>query len=545
MAATLAIRNARLWTADDGHPWARSLVIRDGVIDAIDDEALVRRADRVIDAGGRTITPGLIDTHTHFVMGGESLGHLDLSPVRSRPEFEAAIARRHGEMTDEERRSGPRSTDAASRMRWLRAFGWSQENWGGEMPDKSWLSAAGTRPVVAYRMDSHVCLVNDAVLEQCDLDRSIDGGRVERDSRGEPTGLMIEAAAWSIVNPVVPPSSVESKRAALRRAREHALSLGLTTVGSMEYERDVREVYEPIRDELSVRVRLTLLDRTPPIDFSFAESFKNDDRLAVIGFKTFIDGTLGSRTARMLADYADEPGNRGMWCEFAASAELDAWIDEVVRRGFQPSMHAIGDAAARRALDAIDSLTHARGDARGCDSAADRRGVASRPRIEHAQTLHTDDIRRFRNVIASMQPFHRADDGRYARRRLGEARMPGFFAFRSLKRAGAILAFGSDWPIVSLDPLLGIRAAVTGLLNDGKTLMHEETLSTQEAMLAYTLDAAHALGFDDQVGSIDVSKRADLAVFDRDPFAADWRDGAPRIQATLSGGVVRFDSPGS
>jgi predicted amidohydrolase YtcJ len=542
MAATLAIRNARLWTAVPGRPWARSLVIRDGVIDVIDDESAVGRADRVIDAGGRTITSGLIDTHTHFIMGGESLGHLDLSRIRSRAEFEAAIASRHGEMTEEERRPDMRSMHAAPGTRWLRAFGWSQENWGGEMPDKSWLSAAGTRPVVAYRMDSHVCLVNDAVLEQCDLDRPIDGGRVERGSRGEPTGLMVEAAAWSIVNPIMPPSTLEAKRAALRRAQKHALSLGLTTIGSMEYERDVRDVYEPIRDELSVRMRLTLLDRTPPIDFSFAESFENDDRLAVIGFKSFIDGTLGSRTARMLDDYADEPGNRGMWCELAASGGLDAWIAEVARRGFQPSMHAIGDAAARLALGAIDSLTHAHDGGRGNASPMDRRGVASRPRIEHAQTLHPDDIPRFRRVIASMQPYHRADDGVYARRRLGDARMPGFFAFRSLKRAGAILAFGSDWPIVSLDPLLGIRAAVTGLLSDGRVLMSEETIPIEETFRGYTIDAAHALGFDDQVGSIAVGKRADLTVFNRDPLAADWSVDTPRIEATLSGGVVRFDS---
>ena len=523
MADELAITNARIWTADPARPRARCLTVRDGVITSIDDEPRAESARRRLDARGRAMTPGLIDTHVHLLMAGESLGQLDLSGVRSRRQFEQALARRHAAMLESEQADGvPHGT------RWLRAHGWSQENWGGALPDKSWLAAAGDRPVVAYRMDSHVCLVNSAVLSRCDVSRDPEGGRIQRDARGEPTGLMLEAAAWQLVNPVIPPLSATEKQAALLAAMHHAHALGLTTVGSMEYQREIEAAYLPQRDHLTLRVRLTLLDRDWPLDFTFGESFAHDDRLAVIGYKSFVDGTLGSRTARMLEAYDDAPDHRGLWCELAASGDLDAWVREVARRRFQPSMHAIGDAAARRALDAVEAA--------GAPTAT----AAVRPRIEHAQTLHVHDVPRFARlgVIASMQPLHKADDGRYARRRLGEARMVGFFAFRQLRRAGARLAFGSDWPIVTCDPVAGIRAAVTGLTLDETPVRTEENLTIDEALRAYTIDAAAALRFEDRIGSIEVNKLADLTMFDHDPFTADWMKQPPRVAMTVVGGRV-------
>lgn len=531
MRDDLALLNARIWTADPARPWARCVTASSGEITSIDDAARAAGAARVIDAQGCTVTPGLIDTHVHLLMAGESLGQLDLSGVGSRAEFEAAIARRHEQMLMEERSGLPFAGPSGrfnSGMRWLRAHGWSQENWGGLQPDKSWLSAVGDRPVVAYRMDSHVCLVNDAVLRRCDLSRDPAGGRIDRDQRGEPTGLMLEAAAWQLVNPLIPPLSDGEKQAALRDAQRHAHALGLTTVGSMEYQREIEVAYLPQRSDLTLRVRLTLLDRDWPVDFTFGEQFVSDDRLAVIGYKSFLDGTLGSRTARMLEDYADAPGSRGLWCELAASGQLDAWLREVVRRGFQPSMHAIGDAAARRALDAIEAA----GGKPGVDVA--------RPRLEHAQTLHDVDLPRFAalGAIASMQPLHKADDGRYAARRLGPGRMRGFFAFRRLLESGARLAFGSDWPIVTCDPMAGIRAAVTGLTLDGVPVCPDENLTVEEALRAYTLGAAFALRFEDRVGSVEVGKLADLTMLDRDPFTLDWLQETPRVVMTVAGGQI-------
>jgi len=510
---SLGIVNASIWTADPDRPRAGSLSIEDGVVTSLDEDARARACDRIIDVGGGVVAPGLIDAHTHFLMGGESLAQLDLSGVASREAFEAAIHRRHAELPP---------------GAWLRAHGWSQEHWGGGMPDKSWLRAAADRPVVAYRMDSHACLVNDPVLALCDLTATFEDGRIERDAADEPTGMMYEAAAWRLVNPVIPEASIEAQREAVLRAQEHALSLGVTTVGAMEYGRDVQHVFAPLRDRLDIRIRVTLLDRETPVDFSFGESFASDDALAVIGYKTFLDGTFGSGTARMLEPWSDDPDSRGMWCELAATGELDEWIAEVARRGFQPSLHAIGDAASRRALDAIDLI--------------DEVSSSVRPRIEHAQQLDPADIPRFRGCIASMQPLHKAEDAPYARKRVGDARLAGFYAFRRLKEAGAILAFGSDWPIVTVDPIPGIRAAVTGLSIEGEPFATDQNVSVEETLRAYTIDAAFALRFEERVGSIARGKLGDLVIFDRDPFTADWASAPPRIATTIAGGRVVHDA---
>jgi predicted amidohydrolase YtcJ len=187
-------------------------------------------------------------------------------------------------------------------------------------------------------------------------------------------------------------------------------------------------------------------------------------------------------------------------------------------------MHAIGDEAARMALDVIDEIE-----------------VACRPRIEHAQQLHPSDIPRFRGRIASMQPLHKADDCRYVRKRMGDERLAGTFAFQSLSDAGAILAFGSDWPVVSCDPLQGMRAAITGLTFDEKPFGVEQNLSVEQTLRAYTQGAAFALGVED-AGILKIGAVGDLVILDRDPFSADWRNAPPEVSATIAGGQIVYDA---
>jgi predicted amidohydrolase YtcJ len=513
VAGTVSFHGARIWTGNPRRPWASSIRIVDGVVAGLDGPP----RPGSIDARGRVILPGIIDAHTHFLMGGLSLGELDLSGVRSREAFEKSIEERHAILPQGE---------------WLIARGWQSENWSPPVdPDRSWLRAAGDRPTVCYRMDHHAAVVNDAVLSKCDLSHEPPGGRIARDPHTrEATGLMVESAAWRLVNPLIPEPPDERKRAALLAAAQHAHAFGLTTVGSMEYSRDVREVFAPLRDGLSMRVRVTLLDRDWPPDFSFGESFECDDRLAVIGCKAFIDGTLGSRTARMLEDYDDDPGNRGMFVERAAEDRLNEWAVAVATHGLQPAMHAIGDEAARAALDAIDAVEAACPD------------VGVRPRVEHAQQIALADIGRFRGRIASMQPLHRADDCRYARRRVGARRIGGTFAFRRLAEAGAILAFGSDWPVVTCDPIAGIRAAVTALTLDGRPFEPDQALTVEEALTACTRNAAYALRCEERIGSLEPGKCGDLVMLDRDPFEADWVNAPPRVQMTVAGGRVVYDA---
>jgi predicted amidohydrolase YtcJ len=265
-----------------------------------------------------------------------------------------------------------------------------------------------------------------------------------------------------------------------------------------------------------------------PIKVDHLREFAGDDRLWIRGCKTFIDGTLGSRTARMLAPYEDDPGNRGMFVELAAAGRLHEWIRAVAAAGRSPSMHAIGDEAVRCALDAIDALDN-------------QQRARVQPRIEHAQHVDPADVARCAERIVSMQPLHKADDARSMRVRIGEQRARWAFAFRSLRDAGALLAFGSDWPVVSCDPLAGIRAAVTGLTLDGDAFNVCENITVEAALLAYTRDAARCIGLAD-AGMLREGMLGDCVLLDGDPFTADWRMRPPRVIMTIVGGTVVFDA---
>ena len=519
LPARIRLDGARFWTADAARPWARSVTLDGGRIESVDAPADGRTPTITLPAGW-VVTPGLIDGHLHLSLGAQTLAQLDLSGVRSRAEFEARVAERA-------------RTLAAGR--WLRAFGWHEADWGGERPTKEWLRGAGDVPCVAYRMDQHACVVNGPVLGMIAGEPCPAGGEVVRDASGAPTGLLLEQAAWRLVNPRLPEPPAEDRRDALLAAMRHCNAFGITAVGSMEYERDLREVHSHLRahrrDDCTVRVLATILDRDWPVDLAWGRGFEGDDLLAIVGWKSFIDGTLGSRTARMLEPYADGDGGRGLLVEFAehdarhGTHRLRDWARAVLDAGFSPSVHAIGDEALRVALDAI--------------AAQDGGRVG---RYEHCQTVADADLPRMRGRVASMQPLHKADDARIAPARLGASRMRGFFRFRDLVRAGARLAFGSDWPIVSCDPRLGIRAAVTARDLDGRTCMADQALSVEECLHAYTAGAADALRAP-HLGRLAPGCAADLCAFADDPFTCDWEHALPGVAATVLAGRVVHGSP--
>jgi hypothetical protein len=291
----------------------------------------------------------------------------------------------------------------------------------------------------------------------------------------------------------------------------------------MEYLRDIEAVYLPGRETLSLRVHATVLDRDWPLGAPPALPAEASAFFRIVGLKSFADGTLGSRTAWMLEPYADAPHTSGLAMEHALRGELRDWMDAVQQLGLSPSVHAIGDRAARVLLDAFDACAD-----------------APAPRFEHAQTLHPDDIPRLAGRFASMQPLHKADDARLALARLGPARLARFFAFRALLAHGARLAFGSDWPIVSPDPLLGVRAAVTGLDLDGRPFATEHSIGVHEALVAYTRTAAEMLALPG--GMLREGRAADLVVLDRSPFEVDWSRELPKVEATIVDGRGAFGS---
>lgn len=530
-----------------GAALAGSIDLVGGLVSAVDRPASDRTSleGEVLDLRGTVAIPGLIDCHLHALMGGLALGQLDLSSANSREAFESAVVARLPGLAPDE---------------WLEARGWSERNWPGhQLPDRSWLCACGSRPAVCWRSDLHACVVNDALLELLGAHALPDppGGRILREENGRPTGILLEAAAWTLVRPRIPAPSLMQRRQALGDAQRLLLSLGVTTIMSMEHAADLAQVITPGRAALAPRMSITLLDREWPLEsteaWRLAHSFTSDDRLSLLGFKAFIDGTLGSRTARLLDDYTDDLGNRGVLVELAQRGLLAQWIATVHAAGLSPSMHAIGDEAFRVALEAIEAVecgaASRAGDRAAEDTANSGQARRAHARIEHAQTIHPEDLPRASGRSLSMQPLHRADDGRYAEQRLGAARMDRFFPFRSLLAAGALLGFGSDWPVVSPDPMLGMWAAITGRTLDGTRVREQERLTPHEALAAYTSGAAALLGLDRASaprGVLRAGALADIVVLDSDPLDFDWdrspRPSTPRVLATIVGGRLVWSS---
>lgn len=444
-------------------------------------------------------------------MGGLSLRRLDLSSARGRDDFDRLIQERCAQLPQGQ---------------WLEAFGWNDANWPSGKPDHSWLRTAGDRPAIAWRCDQHVALVNHAVMRLLDLHGDPPGGTIARDTTGSPTGLLIEQAAWKLLIPRIPVANLAQRQQASAEACEHLLSLGVTAAGAMEYLDDIETVLAPARDmrALRVRVRATVLDRERPLPFARANAIRSDDVLSIIGFKSFADGTLGSSTAAMIDPYSDATGS-GSLMEHALADQLTPWMREVIAEGYSPAVHAIGDRGLSEVLRSA--------------MAVDATRIV---RFEHAQTVDPDSLAQFKGRFVSMQPFHKVTDAPLAAARLGAHRQNRVFQFREFLRHGARLAFGSDWPIVTANPLEGMRAAITGIAIDGQIYGANQNLTAHEAITAYTNGAADALGDWKTAGRINQGCLADFVVLDRNPLTCDWASEAPRVMMTIVGGEVRYEA---
>ncbi len=521
----------RVWTGDSANPWAGAVAVRGDTIAAVGDSAklseMVGPGTRVIANGKAMVVPGFMDAHAHFLRGGFQLTSVDLRDAASPQEFVARIKSFAAKMPPGE---------------WILGGTWDHENWpGSPLPDRSWIdSVTPNNPVFVDRLDGHMALANSAALQKAGMTRStreIPGGAIVRRADGEPTGVLKDEAQGPVLA-VIPTPSESRSDAALARAMDWAASKGVTAVADVDvpwYEvAALRRAHATGKLTTRVSVYVPLRDWRRMTDTVRARGV-GDDRLRVAGVKGYVDGSLGSTTALFYRPYNDAPRTSGLFV--TPEDSLRVWIGGADSAGLQVVVHAIGERANGVLLDIFDSVAKAHG-------SRDRRF-----RVEHAQHLRRGDIARLAKsgVIASMQPYHAIDDGRWAQKRIGPERIKTTYAFRSLLDRGAHLAFGSDWTVAPIDPLLGIYAAVTRRTLDGKNptgWVPQEKITVEEALRAYTAGNAYGVFADRTRGKLAPGYQADLAVLDNDltavPPEAIERTA---VRATVIGGKVVFSKP--
>jgi len=514
VVADLIIINDKVHTLDPNQPSVEAIAVLANRVVAIGSTKEIRNLaganTRVIDAKGQLVLPGFNDAHVHFMSGGFQLSSVDLRDATTPQEFAERIR------------------DFAAKLpegRWITGGDWDHERWpDAKLPAKELIDQYTPKtPVFVNRLDGHMALANSLALKLAGVTRETkdpDGGVIVRDPKtGEPTGVLKDAAQ-SFVWKVFPPPSFEQKLAAARAATNHAASVGVTSVQDMSAGADVG-VYQSLLDRGELKNRIYAVWPLPSWDRLARTGVRAHFGSAMLrtgGLKGFADGSLGSTTALFFEPYNDAPNTSGIPGEemFPAGAMLER-VRGADRAGLQVIIHAIGDRANDTILSIYEQVEKEDGD-------RDRRF-----RIEHAQHLRVQDIPRFARdkVIASMQPYHAIDDGRWAEKRIGHERAKTTYAFRSLLDSGATLAFGTDWTVAPLDPVLSIYAAVTRRTLDGKNpngWIPEQKITVEEAVRAYTIGSAYAEFQEHEKGTIAPGKLADLVILSRDIFKIDPKE---------------------
>jgi predicted amidohydrolase YtcJ len=535
--ADLVIVNGNVHTLDAGRPVAEAVAVYGGRVVAVGTSEFIGRfkgaGTKVIDARGALVLPGFNDSHVHFLSGGFQLSSVDLRDSSTPQEFAERIRR---------------FAERLPKGRWITGGDWDHERWpdvngSAPLPTKELIDAfTPDRAVFVNRLDGHMALANSYALKLAGVTRDTPdppGGLIVRDAKtGEPTGILKDAAQ-SFVWKVFPEPSFEAKLEAARASTDHAAAHGVTSVQDMSAGNDVG-VYQTLLERGELKTRIYAVSPLPDWErlgrVGVRRAF-GGDMLRIGGLKGFADGSLGSTTALLFEPYLDAPNTSGLSGDemFPEGAMLKR-VEAADAAGLQVMIHAIGDKANDSILTIYETVAKEHGE-------RDRRF-----RIEHAQHLRAQDIARFGRgrVVASMQPYHCIDDGRWAEKRIGPERAKTTYAFRSLLDSGAVLAFGSDWTVAPLDPVLGIYAAVTRRTLDGKHpggWVPEQKITVEEAVRAYTFGSAYAEFQENVKGSITPGKLADLVVLSRDIFKIDPVEiENVRVRMTITGGRVVYEA---
>ncbi len=529
VSADLIVINAKVHTMDAAKPTAEAFAVMGNKVIAVgtNDEirSLTGANTKVIDAGGKLVLPGFNDSHVHFLEGGFQLSNVDLRDAKTPEEFTRRIKEFAAKLP---------------KGQWILGGNWDHENWTpANLPTRQLIDAATPdNPVFISRLDGHMALANTLALKIAGVSKDtkdVAGGEIVRDKTGEPTGILKDAA-MDYVGKSIPDFSFAEKTKAAQNATDYAASLGVTSVQEMSTGNDVG-VYQELLRQGKLKTRLYGCSPLPiwqrvgntGIHYAFGSAMLRFGCL-----KGFADGSLGSTTAWLFEPYLDAPDSTGlMGAEMPKMYENAKAADKA---NLQIMIHAIGDRANAEILDIYEKIEKENG-------MRDRRF-----RIEHAQHLRQQDIPRFAklNVVASMQPFHAIDDGRWAFKRLDEKRLKGTYAFRTLLDTGAHLAFGTDWNVAPLNPLLGIYAAVTRRTLDGKNpngWIPEQKISVEEAVRAYTMGSAYAEFQENVKGSISVGKLADFIVLSDDIFTINPNDiEKTKVLTTVMDGKIVYEN---
>jgi len=532
-AADLLIRDAKIWTVDKSHPTAQAVAVLGDRIVAVGSndeiEAWHGARTRVIDASGKLLLPGFNDAHVHFVDGGLALDTVQLNDATSADEFARRIAER---------------AQGTPKGEWVSGGEWDETKWNpARMPTKELIDpATPDTPVFVSRYDGHMALANSVTLRLAGITANTPdppGGVIVRDAQGNPTGALKDSA-MDYVYRVAPPLSHEQRLKAIKRALAHAASLGVTSVQHMNPEYADIAVYQELlqRGELTARIYAAPL--IPGVDDQVKIGVRHafgGPFLRIGALKAYADGSLGSATAYFFDPFTDQPNNHGLLSDEMHPISL--MQDRMMRAdvaGLQICAHAIGDQGISIILDLYGEIVKAHGE-------SDRRF-----RIEHAQHMAARDFDRFAqlHVIASVQPYHAIDDGRWAEQRIGHERASRTYAFRTFLNRGVRLALGTDWNVAPLNPMLTIYAAVTRATLDGNNpngWFPEQKLTVPETVEAYTLGSAYAEFQEGEKGSITPGKLADMVLLSDDIFAIDpAKIREVTIVTTIVGGKTVWDA---
>jgi predicted amidohydrolase YtcJ len=504
--ASIVITNVRVWTGDEAQPWAEAVAVRGNRIVAVGTAAdladYVGGRTHVLTAPGGMLTPGFVDTHVHFLSGGQDLASVQLRDADSPEEFTRRIAE---------------FTQSIEPGEWILGGTWDHENWGGELPRRDWIDeVTPDNPVWVSRLDGHMALANSLALSAAGMDADspdIAGGEITRYEDGRPAGILKDNAMLPMFEAIPPPGAAQLDRQ-LRDAMEYVASNGVTTVHDMA-SWDSLATFRRAKERGELITRIYSVMQLPDwerLRDEISENGRGDEWIRIGGLKVMMDGSLGSHTAAFFEPFSDKPDDRGL--VLFDLDELRQWLIAADDAGLHLISHAIGDRAIRDLLDIYLDVVEENGE-------RDRRS-----RIEHAQHIHPDDLARFaaQDVIASMQPYHAIDDGRWAEKVIGPERIKTTYAFRSLLDADARVSFGSDWSVAPASPIEGIYAAVTRRTIDGANpdgWVPEQIISVEEALRAYTFEGAYASFEEDSKGAIKVGMLADLVLLDCDLTTID------------------------